>query len=370
MHAQKTRRSLYLNLFAVALAAAPAVLAQHSLDGPMVESKTAEQVFKNITQLKGIPAEQLMPAMQVISSSLGVECSFCHMAGKPELDEKPAKKTAREMMAMVASINKGNFGGRQQVSCYSCHHGVANPVSVPPVLESDVPARTETRMAPTAGTAPTADDVIQKYVTAMGGADAIRKVTSRVEKGMILVGASQTPIEVLTKAPNRRVTITHAANGNSYTAFDGAAGWMGGTGHPAREMSPAESGGSALDAEFALALRLKEIFPQVRRSRPEQIGGAMCETLIGTGPGRSPVRLYFDQTTGLLVRMVRYAETPVGRNPTQIDYGDYREVDGVKIPFRWTLARLNGRFTIQISEAKNNVPLDDAMFAKPAGDVK
>jgi photosynthetic reaction center cytochrome c subunit len=92
--------------------------------------------------------------------------------------------------------------------------------------------------------------------------------------------------------------------------------------------------------------------------------------LIGTGPGRLPVRLYFDQSSGLLVRLVRYAETPVGRIPTQIDYADYRDADGVKIPFRWTLSRLNGRFTIQIADVKSNVPLDDAKFAKPMGDVK
>jgi hypothetical protein len=314
-----------------------------------------------------------MPAMQVISSSLGVECSFCHVAGKAELDDKPAKKTAREMMAMVASINKGSFGGRQQVSCYSCHHGVANPASVPPVLETE-DVHAGTNMAPPGGAAPTAgptaDDVIQKYVTAMGGAEAIRRITSRVETGAILVGASQTPIEVLTKVPNKRVTISHSANGDSFTAFDGTAGWMGNTGRPAREMSPAESGASSLDAEFAIAVRLKEIFPQIRRARPEQIGGVMCESLIGTGPGRLPVRLYFDQSSGLLIRLVRYGETPVGRNPTQIDYADYRDADGVKIPFRWTLSRLNGRFTIQIADVKSNVPLDDAKFAKPMGDVK
>jgi photosynthetic reaction center cytochrome c subunit len=135
-------------------------------------------------------------------------------------------------------------------------------------------------------------------------------------------------------------------------------------------MSAAESGASSLDAEFYLALRLKEIFTQLRRGRPEQIGGAECETLNGSGTGRPPVRLYFDKNSGLLVRMVRFAETPLGRNPTQIDYADYREVEGVKIPFRWTLSRPNGRFTIQIADVKVNVPVADATFAKPAGDVK
>jgi outer membrane lipoprotein-sorting protein len=364
------RRSLYNSaLFIAAATFAPMAWAQHSLDGPAVESKTAEQTYKNIVQLKGTPAEQLLPAMQVISSSLGVECSFCHVAGKPELDDKPAKKTARQMMAMVASINQGSFGGRQQVSCYSCHHGAEDPATVPPVLDSDAPERAETSTAvPIA--APTVDQVIQKYVAAIGGADAIRKITSRVAKGAILVSGSQTPIEVLTKAPNKRVTITHSGNNDSFTAFDGNAGWMGSTGRPAREMTPSESGASALDAEFAIAVRLKEIFPQIRRGRPEQIGGAMCESLIGTGPGRPPVRLYFDQNSGLLVRMVRYAETPVGRNPTQIDYADYRDADGVKIPFGWTLSRVNGRFTIQIADVKSNVPIDDARFAKPVGEVK
>jgi photosynthetic reaction center cytochrome c subunit len=364
------RRNISRALFIASVTFAPIAQAQHSLDGPVVESKTAEQVYKNIVQLKGTLAEQLLPAMQVISSSLGVECSFCHVEGHAELDDKPAKKTARAMMAMVASINQGSFGGRQQVSCYSCHRGVTDPVSVPPVLESDSPTPEAAAPAAALTAAPAVDDVIQKYVAAMGGVDAIRKITSRVEKGSILVGGTQTKIEVLTKAPNKRVTITRAENGESFTAFDGTAGWMGNTGRPAREMSPVESGASALDAEFAIALRLKEIFPQIRRGHPEQIGGAMCESLIGTGPGRPPVRLYFDQNSGLLVRMVRYAETPVGRNPTQIDYADYRDADGVKIPFRWTLSRVNGRFTIQIVDVKSNVPIDDAKFARPVGDVK
>jgi hypothetical protein len=214
------------------------------------------------------------------------------------------------------------------------------------------------------------DAIVEKYVAAVGGADAIRKVSSRVMKGKILAGGSETPIDLITKAPNKRISINHMGSGESYTAFDGTAGWMGNTGRPAREMSAAESGAAGLDAEFSLALRLKEIFPQLRRGRPEEIGGVECETLNGTAPGRPAVRLSFDKNSGLLVRMVRYAETPVGRNPTQVDYADYRDAGGVKIPFRWTLSRPNGRFTIQLSEVKVNVPVDDAGFTKPAGNVK
>jgi outer membrane lipoprotein-sorting protein len=331
------------------------------------EVKTAEQVFKNIVELKGTPADELAPAMQFISSSLGVECTFCHVQGKMDADDKGAKKTAREMMHMQAEINKASFRGQKQVTCYSCHRGSQRPVNTPPVLESDAPARPAAApMAPPAqGQTVTADQILEKYVAALGGPDAIRKITSRVQTGKILAGGSETPIEVLTKAPNKRVTITHAAAGDSFTAFDGTAGWMGNAGRPAREMSPAESMASGLDAEFALALRIKEIFPQLRRGRPEEIGGVPCEVLNAAGPGRLPVRLYFDAKTGLLVRLVRYADTPLGRNPTQIDYADYRDQDGVKTPFRWTLSRPNGRFTIQIANLKTNVPIDDSKFAKP-----
>jgi photosynthetic reaction center cytochrome c subunit len=339
------------------------ILAIGSVLGQTVESKTAEQVYKNITELKGTPADQLVPSMQFIAASLGVECTFCHVQGKMELDEKPAKKTAREMMAMMAAINKTSFKGQRQVTCYSCHHGAGHPANTPPVLESDAPVRPA---APPVASTAAADEIAERYVNALGGADKIRQITSRVTKGTIHAGGSDTPIDVITKAPNKRISITHGANGESITAFDGTSGWLGNTGRPAREMSAAESGAAGLDAEFYLALRLKELFPQLRRGRPEEINGVECETLIGTAPSRPPVRLYFDRKSGLLTRMVRFAETPLGRNPTQIDYADYREVDGVKMPFRWTLSRPNGRFTIQLAEVKANVPVDDARFVKPA----
>jgi len=338
--------------------------------GQATEPKTAEQVFKNIIELKGTPADQLMPGMQFIASSLGVECTFCHVQGKMDLDDKPEKKTARTMIAMTTAINKNSFGGRQQVTCYSCHRGAAHPVNVPLVLESDAPAPAVPKAAAPTDPTVTVDAIVERYVTAVGGADAIHAVTSRSLKGSILGGGNEMPIEVFTKAPNKRISITHMGEGESYTAFDGTAGWLGNKGRPARDMTAAESGASSLDAEFYLALRLKEIFPQLRVGRPEQIGGVDCQTLIGSGPGHPPVRLSFDAKTGLLVRMVRFAETPVGRMPTQIDYADYRDADGVKVPFRWTLSRPNGRFTIQIAEVKSNVAVDDAKFAKPAPEAK
>lgn len=155
------------------------------------DAKTAEQVYKNITQLKGTPADQLQPAMQFIAASLGVECTFCHVQGKYEADDKPAKKTARDMMAMTSAINTNSFRGRLQITCYSCHRGSTRPVNLPPVLESDAPARPTSAAAAPGGPpaqALTVDQILEKYVAAVGGADAIKKVTSRVMKGKILAG--------------------------------------------------------------------------------------------------------------------------------------------------------------------------------------
>jgi photosynthetic reaction center cytochrome c subunit len=360
------RTFVYAAVVSVAAAGLP-----HILQGQTAETKTAEQVYKNIQELKGTPADQLMPAMQFISAALGVECSFCHVQGNFAADDKRPKKTAREMMAMQASINQNSFRGQRVVTCYSCHRGAMNPVSTPPVMESDEARQPRPGAAQTpAAAAPTPDQVVEKYIAAVGGADALRKITSRIETGTIHAMGTDSPIEVLTKAPNMRMSITHIGNAQSTTAFDGTIGWLGSAGRPAHAMSPEEDWAASLDAEFYLPLRLKEIFPQLRSGRPEEINGKACNVINASSPGHPPVRLYFDAQSGLLVRMLRLADTPVGRLPTEIDYADYRDADGVQIPFRWTLARPSTRFTIQISEVKSNVPIADSRFAMPQGEVK
>ena len=322
--------------------------------------KTAEEAFKNIQVLKGIPADQLIPAMQFISASLGVECEFCHVQGKMDADDKPPKQTARKMISMTFAINKENFDGRREVTCNSCHRGETHPVGAPAVADQDAkPERAETAAAPGA------DQILDKYVAAIGGAEAIRKISSREEKGKITAGGHESAIELFLKAPDKRMSVMHGQTGDSITAFDGKGGWLGSPGRPARAMSATENEAARLDADFYFATRVKEIFPQLRVLRPEKIGDREAYAVAGIRQGMPPVRLYFDETSGLLLRMVRYSDTPLGRMPTQIDYADYRDANGVKIPFRWTLARPNGRFTIQVDEVHQNVPINDSKFVKP-----
>ena len=100
--------------------------------------------------------------------------------------------------------------------------------------------------------------------------------------------------------------------------------------------------------------------------RPEKIGDTEMYVLTSRAPGMPAIRLYFDEQSGLLTRLVKYTDAGLGLMPVQIDYSDYRDANGIKIPFRWTLARPNGRFTTQIDSVQQNVPVDDSKFAKPA----
>jgi len=331
--------------------------------------KTAEQQFKNIQVLKGVPADQLIPTMQFITTSLGVECDFCHVQGAFEKDDKKPKQTARKMMEMMYAINADNFDRHREVTCYTCHRGNANPVGMPPVMtaaEAKGPM-VETKPEETKGSSgPPADQLIEKCIHAIGGAAAIDKVSSRVMKGNIEFGDKSFPIDIYSKAPDARVSFTHMPEGDSVTAFNGREGWLGMPGGRLREMHGGDLDGASIDADLHLATHLKQMFSEVKTRGTEKIDDHETYVVIGQREGKPPIELYFDEQSGLLVRLVRYGETALGRLPTQIDYADYHEVDGVKIPYRWTLARPSGLFTIQVTDVKNNVPVDDTKFVKPA----
>jgi photosynthetic reaction center cytochrome c subunit len=334
------------------------------------EPKTAGQQFKNVKVLKDIPADQLIPAMQFIAASLGVECEFCHVQGAFEKDDKKPKLAARKMMEMMFTINQENFEGHREVTCYSCHRGSAKPVAMPPVMTAESKPATGEELIREGGNAkensgPSADQLFEKYLQAVGGAAAVDKITSRVMKGTITFGDRNIPIEIFTKEPDKRVSFTHTPEGESVTAFDGHEGWLGVAGHPVREMHGPDIDGAAMDADLHFPAHLTEMFSKVEVRGTEKVGDHEAYLVVGERAGKTPLQLYFDKQSGLLVRLVRFGETPLGRLPTQIDYADYKETGGVKIPLRWTLARPGGRFTIQVSDVKQNVPVDDAKFAKP-----
>lgn len=328
--------------------------------------KLAEEQFKNIQVLKGIPADQLIPGMQFIAASLGVDCEYCHDHKAMDNDDKKPKKIARAMMTMMFNIDKNNFDGRLEVTCYSCHRGAAKPVSIPVIKEAEAGPAAEEKKAAEAPPLPKADDLLDKYLVAVGGAAALDKITSRVQSGKLQTFNGQTfSADVYSKAPGKRAALMHLQGGDSVTAFDGEHGWLSVPGRPAHMMSASENEAARLDADLQFAVHLKNLYPQYTVADGEKIDGHDTYLVEGRAEGRPPLRLYVDKQTGLLWRQVRYAQSPLGLNPTQIDYTDYRDADGVKVPFRWTVARPGNRFTIQVEDMKQNVPVDDAKFVAP-----
>jgi hypothetical protein len=230
--------------------------------------------------------------------------------------------------------------------------------------ETEAKPATEVAAVP-AENLPKADQLIDKYVEALGGKDAIQKITSRVEKGTLIAGEMKAPVDVYAKAPDKRIAIVHMPGGDSSTAFDGQVGWLGAPGRPAREMSAAESDSVRIDAEIFFGTDLSQLFHSFRVKSEEKIGDRDVYEVSALNEGRPPVKLYFDAQSGLLVRLTRYVDTPLGSNPTQIDFADYRDAGGVQVPYRWTIARPSGRFTIQLEELHQNVPVDDSKFIMP-----
>jgi photosynthetic reaction center cytochrome c subunit len=366
-------------LFALAvlsLAFPPAALWSQEPSAP----KLAEQQYKNIKVLKGIPADQVIPAMQFITTSLGVDCEYCHVRDGHTMafdkDDKKPKLTARKMIEMTSNINKSNFDGKREVTCNSCHRGAAEPLGTPIITDEEPkPAATEKKPEETQSTKLDAYQILDKYLNALGGAAAVQKITSFVEKGTLTgFGGQRIALEVYEKAPDKRVSIMHMPNGDNITAFDGRSGWLGFPGRPAHIMTAEEAVGARMDADLYLPVHLKSVRQKFAAALGEKIDGRDTIEVVGRTEGQPPLQLYFDPQSGLLLRLVRYMETPLGRLPTQVNYSDYRDANGLKIPFRWSLARPGNRFTVQVEKLEQNVPVDDAKFAPPppasSGDQK
>ena len=327
--------------------------------------KSAGEAYHNIQVLKDIPADDLIPAMQFITYSLGVECSYCHMEGALEKDDKKTKLTARKMMRMMFEINQNNFDTKQVVTCNSCHSGSTRPVSIPLISDAEAkPAPPEAET--TAINAPSPQEIIAKYVNAIGGTAALAKVKTREEKGTITISGRNLPVEILAGTGGKQLTLIHLPNGDSVTGYDGTSGWTSAPNRPVRPIPAGEVMSARTETDLQLPLRISELFDELKTVPPENVGDRGTYTLAGINSGQIAAKFYFDKNSGYLLRILRYTKTPLGQNPTQIDYEDYREQAGVKAPFRFMISRPNSRLAAQIEEVQLNVPIDDAKFARPA----
>ncbi len=323
--------------------------------------KKASEQFKNIQVLKDAPADQLMPTMQFMAASLGVGCDHCHVPGAFDKDDKKPKQTARQMMQMMFSINQTSFGGERKVTCYSCHHGGAEPISVPLI---ETAASTEAPKKPT--TLPDASQLVDKYIAALGGSDALAKNATRLAKGnAVLFGGRQFPVEIASKSPDKTVSVTHLPDGDMASSVSGTGGWQAMPGRPVREFSAGEIDAARLDSDFYLSHHLRDMFSSFQTTDVENAAGRPTYVVVAKREGMPRTTLYFDQESGLLVRLVRFEDTPLGLNPVQNDFADYRDVSGVKVPFQVTTSRPGRKLEIQLDQVGQNVAVEDARFEKP-----
>lgn len=341
----------------------------------------AEDVFKNVQILKGIPVNEFMETMGFFAASLGLNCTGCHVAESLEnwdkfAEDVPRKRMSRQMILMVNGINKANFGGRRALTCFSCHRGTQAPEVIPSLAEQytvapEDPDRIE--IAPDAPKEPTPDQILDKYLHALGEPQRLAALTSFSATGTFEgydTYHQKVPMELYAKAPAERTIVVHTQNGDSTTTFNGQAGWIAAVDKPVRLlplMPGAELDGAKLDAELCFPGGIKQALTNWRSGFPvTTIEDHDVDVIQGTGAGKTRIKLFFDRKSGLLARQVRYDDTPVGAVPVQIDYSDYRDVAGVKMPFHWTVTWTDGQSFIELKDVQPNVAIDPKKFAQPA----
>jgi len=347
---------------------------------PQETPQLSDRQFKNVQVLKGLPVDEFLDTMGMFSAATGLNCTDCHVdesGGSWEryADDNPLKLRTRQMMVMMTAINKQHFGGRQVVTCYSCHNGNRRPKAVPnlavqyavdPVLEAPYEI-----LEPTPG-GPSVDTLLDRYVAAVGGAARLKAFTSFIAEGMYsgFDDFDEYPVQVFARAPNQRTTILHSQYGDITTTFDGRSGWQTNPletkAVPLITLTGGNLEGATLEAELSFPGQIRQVLTNWMVGPLIVIGDREARIVQGKKASGAPVKLFFDEESGLLVRVVWYSsESPVGRVPTQIDFEDYRDVSGIKFPFKWTSTWTNGRTVYQLKSVQINPTIPAATFARP-----
>jgi hypothetical protein len=335
----------------------------------------SEQVFKNVQVLKGIPADEFMDTMGMFASALLSDCTGCHvsesLADRAALAvATPRINRARGMVAMVNVINKQFFAGQPRVTCFTCHRGDNSPDVIPDLrLQYGEPVfdPNEMNIIPDASIEP--DEVLAKYLQALGGADRVAARTSFIAIGTNIgfnTDEVELPFEIYARAPNQRTEIIKSPLGDHVKVFDGRSGWAaeGWRLIPFMPFTGDNLAGQRFDATIAFPATLRKAYANWVGTRTD-IDGDPVVVLQASNPNELPVNLYFGED-GLLVRTVRWNRTPVGTVPTQTHYSDYRDVGGVKTPFKWVFTWTNGQNTIALEKFQPNAQIPASRFAQPA----
>jgi outer membrane lipoprotein-sorting protein len=381
----ESRRAIHsaVGTMVLCLLATPWARSQSANAGANTKPQMSQEAFKNIQVLRGIPVDEFMGTMGFFSASLGMNCTDCHVnesAGNWDryADDTPLKQTARRMVLMENLINRSDFGAVRMVTCYTCHRGVQHPEVTPSLAEQygapppDDPDRIEV-IPNTPVDAAAAEQILDKFIQAVGGAPQLAKVTSFTAKGTYAgfdTDFQKVPSEISAKGPNQLTTTNHLHGGDNTTTFDGSEGWIASADRPVPMilLTGGDLDGAKVDAAIAFPATLKQNLSKWHAGFPGvTVNDRAAVVVEGTAAGGTRVKLFFDKQTGLLLRQTRLVETKIGLIPLHIDYSDYRAVSGVKMPFKWQTTWVDGQSTTELSNVQANAPVAAAKFAKPAG---
>jgi cytochrome c553 len=327
--------------------------------------KKASDVFQNVKVLNDDPSASVRPAMIYFNVALGVQCEACHDLQAFDKDAKDMKKTARAMITMTREINKTAFRGQARITCYTCHQGNNQPTPVP-VIPKVVNTQPPFTRFPQ-GQAPKAEEIVAKYQAALGGAEKLAAIKTLVVKGsevepdgktatLELRVAAPDKIFVEARTPERTVTeITDGKDAWGKAAGQGPAGIY----HVSDELAPL----LAHEAEIYPGAKILAAAASMRVFGTTKIGDRDAIAMFPGQRSATNDRLYFDKNTGLLLRQAYVLPTLFGPLPTQIDYDDYRDVQGVKLPFRVTISRPEGSWSRTIVAIQPNAAVADSSFA-------
>lgn len=346
------------------------------------EDKPVEQVRKNIQVLKGLPDSQLLPLMNFVSASLGVRCDTCHVVREKadggrdwlmELDDKPIKQTARQMMRMVLSLNHdraADFRGNA-VSCFTCHRGERRPASFPslPLAASPHEPIAPAAAAPAPAPLPSVKEVFDKYEAAVGGRAAAARLKTSFMKGTREASQGRNwPMEVTTRGDEQFLMVVRVPEQGTFAqALDGAGGWVKNP-RVTRELNAAELGDMRRVAALLRPFKVSGPSASMRVVGRETLGGREAFVVEDGAPPSLRERLFFDAGTGLLLRRQTFSDALLFPVAEQTDFEDYREADGLKLPFVIRTSNIDTWFSVtrRFTEIRHNQPVDESVFKLPA----
>ena len=340
----------------------------------------ADATFKNIQVLRGLSVDQFMGTMGFMASALSLNCSGCHDTTSAETyaTDNDKKQMARRMMIMVDTFNKTNFGGKREITCYTCHRGSSKPATNVSLVEQysappeDDPNEVELLDKPAPNT-PSADQILNRYIQALGGAQKLGALKSFVARGSYEgfdTSHDKVTVEIFAQSPNRRTTLVHLHTGENLRVYDGINGWNNSTGTllpiPVRALGGSDLEGARIEAAIAFPVQLKSVLNNWRSGFPATtINDKPVDVIQASGVDTTPVKFYFDKETGLLVRYTRYSDTPIGTIPSQVDFGDYHDVGGIKFPYKITQTWTDGQVFIELNDVRANATVEASRFARP-----